>query len=85
MISPLGKHRMIEHNGVDYDIRCKILAHEHQISARKALEGSYILARKPKLTSKNEKLFITSDQGQAWGAARHTWGVVLRSQKGRGS
>ena len=61
MISPLGKHRMMEHGGADYEIRCKILGYEQQISARKALEASYILVRDPKLNSKNEKLSLTSD------------------------
>ena len=45
MMSPLGKHRKVEHEGTDYDIRCTILAYESQIAARKALEASFILTR----------------------------------------
>ena len=55
---PLSK---LEHSGDDFEIKCKILALEDQISARKALEASYILARDPKMNGKNEKLSITSD------------------------
>lgn len=61
LISPLGKHREDEHNGSDFDISCIILAVEHDISARKTLEASWILARSPTMNSRNEQLSVTSD------------------------
>ena len=61
MASPLGKHRKVDHNGNDYNIRCIILGYESRIAARKALEAAYILSREPKLNEKNEQLSITSD------------------------
>ena len=61
MASPLGKHRKVDHNGNDYNIRCIILGYESKIAARKALEAAYILSREPKLNGKNEQLSITSD------------------------
>ncbi|EYC07846.1 hypothetical protein Y032_0068g165 [Ancylostoma ceylanicum] len=61
LISPLGKHRKEDHDGVDFDIKCTILALESDISARKALEALWILARTPGLNSRNEQMSITSD------------------------
>ncbi|KAK6758207.1 hypothetical protein RB195_015805 [Necator americanus] len=39
LITPLGRHRNEAHNGNDYDVKCVILAHETEISARKMLEA----------------------------------------------
>ena len=61
LVSPLGKHRKEDHEGEDFEISCNILAVEDNISARKALEAAYILARNPKMNSKNEQLSITND------------------------
>ena len=57
----LGKHRKEDHDGNDYSVMCTILAHEDDISARKLLEASFILARSPKLNSRNEQLAISRD------------------------
>ncbi|EYB86087.1 hypothetical protein Y032_0286g1413 [Ancylostoma ceylanicum] len=61
LISPLGKHRKEDHCGNDFDVQCTILAFETEISARKALEALWILARTPGLNSRNEQMSITSD------------------------
>ena len=61
LVSPLGKHRQEDHNGSDFDVSCTILAIEHDTAARKTLEASWILARNPRMNSRNEHLSITSD------------------------
>ncbi|EYC22102.1 hypothetical protein Y032_0018g3714 [Ancylostoma ceylanicum] len=60
-ITPLGKHRHEAHDGNDFDVKCKILACESEISARKALEAFWITVCNPEMNSKNECLSITSD------------------------
>ena len=61
LISPLGKHRRENHNGNDFHVKCKILAHESDTSARKTLEALWILARVPEMNSRNEQMSITND------------------------
>ncbi|XGW24810.1 hypothetical protein V3C99_006346, partial [Haemonchus contortus] len=39
LLTPLGKHRLEDHQGEDFDIKCKILAYENEIGARKILEA----------------------------------------------
>ena len=59
--TPLGKHRAEAHNGNDFEVECTILAHESEISARKALEAAFIRNRGPVMNNKNECLSITDD------------------------
>ncbi|EYB99831.1 hypothetical protein Y032_0119g793 [Ancylostoma ceylanicum] len=61
LTSPLGRHKIEAHGGNDFDIKCKILAYEDDISARKALEAAWIFTRNPGMNSKNECLSITTD------------------------
>ncbi|EYC21254.1 hypothetical protein Y032_0020g81 [Ancylostoma ceylanicum] len=61
LTSPLGRHKIEAHGGNDFDIKCKILAFEDDISARKALEAAWIFTRNPGMNSKNECLSITTD------------------------
>ena len=61
LASPLGRHKIETHKGSDFDVRCKILALESEISARKALEAAWILTRNPGMNNKNECLPLTSD------------------------
>ena len=61
LVKPLGKHRHDDHTGNDYDVACTILAHEPEISARKALEAFWISARNPRMNNRNEHISITSD------------------------
>ena len=57
----LGRHRTEEHNGDDFEIKCVILAHEPEISARKALEALWIFVRNPRMNSRNERPSITNE------------------------
>ena len=61
LVTPLGKHRREVHGGNDFDVMCIILAIENEISARKALEAAWILARNPIMNSRNEQVSITND------------------------
>ncbi|EYC22539.1 hypothetical protein Y032_0017g3411 [Ancylostoma ceylanicum] len=61
LVTPLGKHRHEDHSGDDFDVRCTILAHEPDISARKTLEAFWISVRDPKMNNRNEHLSITTD------------------------
>ncbi|EYB91262.1 hypothetical protein Y032_0208g2083 [Ancylostoma ceylanicum] len=51
--TPLGSHRALAHNGVDYEVQATILAYETEISARKTLEAFWIhyKSRDPHITS----------------------------------
>ncbi|EYC19014.1 hypothetical protein Y032_0025g1116 [Ancylostoma ceylanicum] len=40
LVSPLRKHRSEAHGEKDFAVKCKILACEDEISAKKALEAS---------------------------------------------
>ena len=60
LVSPLGKHRSEVHKGDNFDIKCKILSYEREISARKALEAFWISAKNPEMNNKNECLSITA-------------------------
>ncbi|EYC19566.1 hypothetical protein Y032_0024g941 [Ancylostoma ceylanicum] len=59
LASPLGRHKIEAHNGSDFNVKCKILALESEISARKALEAAWILTRNPGMNNKNECLSLT--------------------------
>ncbi|EYC10158.1 hypothetical protein Y032_0057g2795 [Ancylostoma ceylanicum] len=59
--SPLGHHKIEAHGGKDFVVGCGILIHESEISARKALEAAWILAKNPGTNDKNEYLSLTSD------------------------
>ena len=61
LMTPLGRHRREAHGGRDYSVKCSILAHESEISARKTLEAFWIFSRNPSMNNKNECLSITSD------------------------
>ena len=61
LVSALGKHRHDEHDGLDFNVMCKILAYEPEISARKLLEAFWISVRNPKMNNRNECLAITND------------------------
>ncbi|EYB84864.1 hypothetical protein Y032_0308g2042 [Ancylostoma ceylanicum] len=61
LITPLGKHRREDHDGNDFDVRCTILAHEPDISARKTLEAFWISVRNPRMNNRNEHVSITTD------------------------
>ncbi|KAK6743041.1 hypothetical protein RB195_010356 [Necator americanus] len=41
-MTPLGPHENDKHDGNEFEIKCTILAHEKEISARKALEAFWI-------------------------------------------
>ena len=61
LMTPLGKHRSEVHSGNDFDVKCVILAHEPEISARKALEAAFIRSRSPTMNNKNECLSVIDD------------------------
>ena len=61
MVKPLGKHKREDHSGNDFDVACRILAYEPDISARKALEAFWISVRNPRMNNRNEHISITSD------------------------
>ncbi|EYC35109.1 hypothetical protein Y032_1148g3690 [Ancylostoma ceylanicum] len=61
LVSPLGRHKNEAHGGNDFAVKCKILAREDEISARKALEAFWITVKNPEMNSKNECLSVTSD------------------------
>uniref|UniRef100_A0A7I4YM57 GIY-YIG domain-containing protein n=1 Tax=Haemonchus contortus TaxID=6289 RepID=A0A7I4YM57_HAECO len=61
LLTPLGRHRLEEHQGDDFDIKSKILAYESEIGARKILEALHIRERNPKLNNRNECIAITSE------------------------
>ena len=60
-VSALGKHKLEAHSGNDFDVKCTILAHETEITARKVLEAAWILTRNPSMNNKNECVSVTSD------------------------
>ena len=59
--APLGRHRQENHNGEDFDVTCRVLAVEPEISARKALEAFWISTRNPSMNNRNECLSITNE------------------------
>ncbi|EYC09624.1 hypothetical protein Y032_0059g2968 [Ancylostoma ceylanicum] len=59
--TPLGAHRKLRHDGVNFEVSVKILAREPQTSARKALEALWIHAKSPKMNRKEECLSITRE------------------------
>ena len=61
LVTPLGKHRSDAHDGNDFAVKCKILAFETDITARKILEAFWISAKTPELNNKNECLSITAE------------------------
>ncbi|EYC13230.1 hypothetical protein Y032_0044g1047 [Ancylostoma ceylanicum] len=61
LITPLGRHKHQSHGGEDFDVKCMILAHETETSARKTLEAFWISVRNPSMNNKNEFLSITND------------------------
>ncbi|KAK6744128.1 hypothetical protein RB195_011063 [Necator americanus] len=56
LITPLGRHRHEAYNGNDYDVKCVMLAHETEISAKKTLKVFWILGRNPSMNNRNECL-----------------------------
>ena len=60
-MTPLGRHKNDKHDGNDFEVKCTILAHEKEISARKALEAFWISVRNPSMNNKNECLSITNE------------------------
>ncbi|EYC25300.1 hypothetical protein Y032_0012g1812 [Ancylostoma ceylanicum] len=61
LVTPLGRHKNQSHHGRDFDVKCTILAHETDTSARKTLEAFWISVRNPSMNNKNECLSITND------------------------
>ena len=59
--SPLGKHKIEEHRGDEFEVKCVILAYEIDIAARKALEAAWIYTQKPSMNGKNECVSIAGD------------------------
>ena len=57
----LGSHRVIEHDGSDFDITVSILVHESNITARKTLEAFWINKKSPGMNRKEECLSITRE------------------------
>ncbi|XGW19729.1 hypothetical protein V3C99_003515 [Haemonchus contortus] len=60
-LAALGRHKVEEHNGENYEVKCTVLGQETEISARKALEAFWILQRNPKMNNRDECSSITSD------------------------
>ncbi|EYB86981.1 hypothetical protein Y032_0270g862 [Ancylostoma ceylanicum] len=61
LVTPLGRHKNQSHHGRDFDVKCTILAHETETSARKTLEAFWISVRNSSMNNKNECLSITND------------------------
>uniref|UniRef100_A0A7I4YIV6 Mucin-22-like n=1 Tax=Haemonchus contortus TaxID=6289 RepID=A0A7I4YIV6_HAECO len=61
LMTALGRHKIEEHNGNSFEIKCTILAQETEISARKALEAFWIFQRSPKMNGRDECPSITND------------------------
>ena len=61
LITPLGKHKHEAHKGRDFNVKCVILAHESETSARKTLEAFWIASKNPAMNNKNECLSITNE------------------------
>ena len=59
--TPLGAHRLQKHAGANFDVTVKILAREHQTSARKTLEAFWIQAESPEMNRKEECISITRE------------------------
>ncbi|KAK6754138.1 hypothetical protein RB195_013255 [Necator americanus] len=59
LITPPGRHRHEAYNGNDYDVKCVVLAHETEMSARK-LEAVWILKRSPSMNNRNIKSSVSS-------------------------
>ncbi|KAK6754725.1 hypothetical protein RB195_013608 [Necator americanus] len=58
-MTPLGHYKNDKHDGNEFEIKCTILAHEKEISDRKALEAFWISVRNLSMNNKNECLSIT--------------------------
>ena len=61
LTSALGKHKLEVHNGKGFDVKCKILAHETEITAREALEAAWIFAVDPSMNNRNECISAATD------------------------
>uniref|UniRef100_A0A7I4YFD5 Reverse transcriptase domain-containing protein n=1 Tax=Haemonchus contortus TaxID=6289 RepID=A0A7I4YFD5_HAECO len=61
LITALGRHKIEEHNGDNFEVKCTILAQETEISARKALEAFWIFKRNPEMNGRDECPSITND------------------------
>ncbi|KAK6748873.1 hypothetical protein RB195_001474 [Necator americanus] len=48
-MTPLERHKNDKHDGNEFEIKCTILAHEKEISARKTLEAFWISVRNPSM------------------------------------
>ncbi|EYC14629.1 hypothetical protein Y032_0040g314 [Ancylostoma ceylanicum] len=59
--TPLGCHRALAHNGVDYEVQATILTYETEISARKTLEAFWIHVENPKMNRREECHTISSE------------------------
>ncbi|KAK6744988.1 hypothetical protein RB195_011600 [Necator americanus] len=53
-MTPLGSHKNDKHDGNEFEVKCTILAHEKEISARKALEAFWISITNLFMNNKNE-------------------------------
>ncbi|KAK6749479.1 hypothetical protein RB195_001844 [Necator americanus] len=60
-MTPLGSHKNDKHDGNEFEVKCTILAHEKEISARKVLEVFWIFVRNPSMNDKNECLSTTNE------------------------
>ena len=61
VLTPLGKHRVEDHAGNDFEVRCTVLAHEDEIGARKTLEAFFIRIRDPKLNNRGEGIAVSNE------------------------
>ena len=59
--TPLGKHKVEVHHDSDYEVKCVILAHETEITARKALEAAWICTKDPPMNNRNECPSMTNE------------------------
>ena len=59
--TPLGTHRMLQHNGTEFDITVSILSREAEVAGRKTLEACWILSRNPQMNRKDECTAITNE------------------------
>lgn len=57
--TPLGGHRVEEHDGDNYGVKCRILAYQTEISSEKTLQAFWISSKSPGMNNCNEP--ITSD------------------------
>ncbi|EYC41711.1 hypothetical protein Y032_0559g3451 [Ancylostoma ceylanicum] len=81
LTSPLGRHRINAHYGIEFNVKCTILTCEAEIPARKELEAFWISVKNPEMNNKNDCVMRAID---CTGWAKNTvvklnWEVVSSS------